>query len=333
MDLRTAKETVKVLDSIRDGANVRIDGRELYDSREVKFTFERTPGVVVVRWGKTMIRGCVTGEIIVPRKERGNEGEIRLSCRFGGIAGQELQRNARGDESWQTKEVECSSLLTTLIRDSKILDPESLCIIMGEKVWRITVEIDALNNDGNLFDASFIAAIAALKSFRRHEVSAALGDSNDIVVHSADARAPIPLSINQIAVLVSFSQFCGTGRPSKMEDDETNIDEEGEDSSSSDDNDIDALWMLDASRSEEKTSSGFLRVATNKAGDILGVFTMDGAILTAGHYQFLVEKARDQSKNILDSLESALKEDTALRLREQGYINGDNYQEFNKRIL
>jgi len=320
MDLRSAKETVKILNSIREGANVRIDGRELYSSRDVKFTFERTPGVVVVKWGKTMIRGCVTGEIVVPRKERGNEGEIRLSCRFGGIAGQELQRNTRGDESWQTKEIECSSLLTKLIRDTKVLDPESLCIIMGEKVWRITVEIDALNNDGNLFDASFIAAIAALKSFRRHEVSTALGNSTDIVVHSSDARAPIPLSISQIAVLVSFAQFCGTGKPSKLVDEEVNVDED-EESSSSDDNDIDALWMLDANRSEEKSSSGFLRVATNNAGDILGVFTMDGAILTAGHYQFLVEKAREQSKNILNSLEIALKEDVALRMREQTYIN------------
>lgn len=64
---------------------------------------------------------------------RGNEGEFRLSCRFTGMAGSELIRG-QSSESWAKQELECSSLLMKLIKDAKIVDTESLCVVTGEKV-------------------------------------------------------------------------------------------------------------------------------------------------------------------------------------------------------
>ena len=53
-----------------------------------------------------------------------------------------------------------------IIRESKFVDFEKLCIKEGEKVWAVFVDIYTINDDGNLLDAAGIGAIAALKNAR-----------------------------------------------------------------------------------------------------------------------------------------------------------------------
>ena len=49
------------------------------------------------------------------------------------------------------------------IRESKAVDFKKLCITPGEKIWMIIIDICPINDAGNLFDASSLAALAALK--------------------------------------------------------------------------------------------------------------------------------------------------------------------------
>ena len=41
---------------------------------------------------------------------------------------------------------------------------ESLCIVPGEKVWGVMIDIHVLSDQGNIFDACGLAAIAALRT-------------------------------------------------------------------------------------------------------------------------------------------------------------------------
>ena len=41
---------------------------------------------------------------------------------------------------------------------------ESLCIVPGEKVWGVMIDIHVLSDRGNIFDACGLAAIAALRT-------------------------------------------------------------------------------------------------------------------------------------------------------------------------
>jgi len=52
------------------------------------------------------------------------------------------------------------------IRESGFIDWKKLCIKKGEKVWSINIDIYCINDDGNVFDASGIAAVAALRMAR-----------------------------------------------------------------------------------------------------------------------------------------------------------------------
>jgi exosome complex component RRP45 len=60
-----------------------------------------------------------------------------------------------------------------------------LCIIAGKKVWALRIDIHVIDNDGNLLDASHIAAITALLNFRRPEITI---KGEDVIIHEVSER-------------------------------------------------------------------------------------------------------------------------------------------------
>ncbi|RLF35035.1 MAG: RNA-binding protein, partial [Thermoplasmata archaeon] len=58
--------------------------------------------------------------------------------------------------------IELARVVDRGIRESNVIDLEKLCIEPGEKVWIVFVDIHVLDYDGNLFDASSWASLAAL---------------------------------------------------------------------------------------------------------------------------------------------------------------------------
>lgn len=77
--------------------------------------------------------------------------------------------------SFETSRIsETETLLTRLlekaIRRSEALDREALCIVAGDKVWQIKVTVHFLSDDGALVDAACLAAMTALKHYRKPEV-------------------------------------------------------------------------------------------------------------------------------------------------------------------
>lgn len=64
-----------------------------------------------------------------------------------------------------------SRIVEKALRRSRAIDTEGLCIVAGEKVWQIRVDLLFLDHDGNLVDCASIAAITALLHFRRPDVT------------------------------------------------------------------------------------------------------------------------------------------------------------------
>lgn len=69
------------------------------------------------------------------------------------------------------EEVLISRIVEKALRRSRAIDTEGLCIVSGEKVWQIRVDLLFLDHDGNLVDCACIAAITALLHFRRPDVT------------------------------------------------------------------------------------------------------------------------------------------------------------------
>ena len=67
--------------------------------------------------------------------------------------------------------IEISSFIDKVLKQSRATDREGLCIVQGKLAWSLSVELQLINDDGNLIDAFFLAAVLALKNTRLPEVS------------------------------------------------------------------------------------------------------------------------------------------------------------------
>lgn len=71
------------------------------------------------------------------------------------------------------------------------------------------MDVHVLDHHGNLLDACFLSALAAISVFRKPEttVSGGEGEKVKVVVHPPEVKEPIPLSIQLLPVSVTFGLF------------------------------------------------------------------------------------------------------------------------------
>ena len=64
----------------------------------------------------------------------------------------------------QLPAIELARIIDRTIRESGFVNLKKLCIKKGELVWMVFIDIYPINDDGNLIDASALAAVAALQN-------------------------------------------------------------------------------------------------------------------------------------------------------------------------
>ena len=139
---------------------VRIDNRKLDEYRKISIetgVSNKAEGSARVKIGETDVIVGVKLEVGAPYLDKPDEGTI--------IVGAELLQMANPDfESGppDANSVELARVVDRGIRESNAIDFKKLCIKSGEKVWLVLIDIYIVNDDGNLQDASSLAAIAAL---------------------------------------------------------------------------------------------------------------------------------------------------------------------------
>ncbi len=142
--------------------NKRIDGRKFDEFRNIKINIGAVPkaeGSAEVFLGKTHVIAGVKMDIGSPFSDRPDEGVLMTNAEFAPLASPDFESGPPGPDS-----IEMARVVDRAIRESETIDTKSLCIKSGEKVWMIFVDIYIIDYDGNLIDASSIAALAALKN-------------------------------------------------------------------------------------------------------------------------------------------------------------------------
>lgn len=95
-------------------------------------------GCALVSLGETKILAQVSSEITQPSATRPAEGLLQIYVNSG-----QSKRNAEHI-------VLLTRNLERALKESRCVDLESLCIKAEEKVWKIRVDINILNHEGNL---------------------------------------------------------------------------------------------------------------------------------------------------------------------------------------
>ncbi|KAJ3298959.1 Exosome complex component RRP45 [Rhizoclosmatium sp. JEL0117] len=184
--------------ALREG--LRVDGRGAYEFRDLAINLgDGGYGSAEVLLGKTRVLANVAAEVVRPNAANATEGFVHFNTSFSPMASPAFEQGRLTDE-----EVLISRMLEKALRRSRAIDTEGLCIIAGEKVWSIRIDIHVLDHEGNILDCACIAAIAALLHFRRPDITV---EGDNVIIHDMDERNPIPLSIHHIPICITFGFF------------------------------------------------------------------------------------------------------------------------------
>lgn len=115
----------------------RLDGRNFSEFRNIDINFGVEWGCALVSLGETKVLAQVSCEITQPRATRPAEGVLYINVNS------QDKRNAEHI-------VLLTRNLERALKESRCVDLESLCIKAEEKVWKIRVDINILNHEGNL---------------------------------------------------------------------------------------------------------------------------------------------------------------------------------------
>lgn len=150
-----SKRMIKLLTSGK-----RLDGRGLLDYRKIEIkngVIEKAEGSALVSLGETKVLVGVKIETGSPYPDLPNQGALTVNAEFVPLAHRYFEPGPPDENS-----IELARIVDRGIRESGAINMESLVIIPGRLVDVVFVDIYILNHDGNLIDASGIAAISAL---------------------------------------------------------------------------------------------------------------------------------------------------------------------------
>jgi len=145
-------------------ANTRLDGRKLDEYRKITLDIDvsnTAEGSARVLLGETDVIVGVKLEVIEPYPDTPNEGSIMVGAELLPLSSPDFEAGPPSVHA-----VELARIVDRGIRESKSLDFKKLCIKEGEKAWMVIIDIVSINDAGNLYDASALAAIAALKNMK-----------------------------------------------------------------------------------------------------------------------------------------------------------------------
>ncbi|KAF6093647.1 exosome component 9 [Phyllostomus discolor] len=254
----------------------RLDGRQTYDYRSIKISFGTDYGCCMVELGKTRVLGQVSCELVSPKLNRATEGILFFNLELSQMAAPAFEPGRQSDLL-----VKLNRLLERCLRNSKCIDTESLCVVAGEKVWQIRVDLHLLNHDGNIIDAASIAAIVALCHFRRPDVSV---QGDEVTLYTPEERDPVPLSVHHLPICVSFAFFRqGT------------------------------FLLVDPSEREERVMDGLLVIAMNKHREICTLQSSGGIMLLAEQVLRCSKIAGVKVAEITELIQKALENDQKVR--------------------
>jgi exosome complex component RRP42 len=139
----------------------RIDGRDYDAFRNIEITTnvisDKAEGSARIKLGETDVLVGIKIETMTPWPDAPDTGIIMTGAELGPIASPDFETGRPSPEA-----IELARVVDRGIRESHMIDLEKLVIAEGETVWSVAIDAHILDHDGNLLDATSIAAVAAL---------------------------------------------------------------------------------------------------------------------------------------------------------------------------
>jgi len=215
--------------------------------------------------GTTKVLASVTGEIVEPTNDRPNEGQIMFNVDFSPMASPYFDSSRPSPKS-----VEIARLVERCVKDAGAVDTETLCIVAGQRVWMLRVDVRVLNYDGNMTDCCALAAVAALVYYRRPDITVT---SHGVTIHSEEEKDFIPIQLNFWPISNTYAYF--------TEPDEA---------------------VVDPSLSEDLTCDSHITIAMNAQKEVCCIQKPGGSAVSHDIVMGCVMRASQRTKGLVELL-------------------------------
>jgi len=171
----------------------RVDGRAPTEYRKLDVesgVIERAEGSARVHLGKTDVIVGVKVGTGKPFPDMPDKGVLTVNAELVPLASPAFEPGPPGEQA-----VELARVVDRGIRESKAIDLEKLCVESGKQVFVVFIDVYVLNHDGNLIDASAIAALAALINTKMFKYTVEDGE-----IVKKPGYTPLPVVNHPVAV-------------------------------------------------------------------------------------------------------------------------------------
>ena len=213
---------------------LRLDGRRGDEIRKVRIKLARwdNGAECTVQWGVgTRVTAICTAELVPPSPDRTNEGILNFTVDLSSMAGTTFRQapavgttpiafstpTSRGpnfaDKSQRLLSNRILRSIERVVLLGGSLDAEALVLIPGSWVWRVTISLTVLDDGGNILDACVMAAMSALRHYRKPQVDVGgnVDDHHDMstpalpILIPAAVKEPTPLPLHHTPLSISFA--------------------------------------------------------------------------------------------------------------------------------
>lgn len=321
---------------------LRVDGRHGIDIRKVRLQLGRwdNGAECTVQWGVgTRVTSLCSADLVPPALDRPNEGMVNFTVDLSPMAGTSFRQapptstapsltsaTTRGpnfsDNSQRLLSNRILRCIERIILMGGALDTEALVLMPGKWVWRFTIALTVLDDGGNILDACILAAMAALRHYRKPHVDFSEEDGQESSSNAAVLPTMIPsivkdatpLPLHHTPLSISFALIPADDVRSSASSSST------------------VAALVDPTDREELVQSGNLTIAMNVHSEVCLLDYGGGCELTPEKLKDCWKIAETSIKNLCELLEGALKEadDQAqkerlkrLQLQQYGDLGGD----------
>lgn len=168
----------------------RMDNRGFWDGRPIEVipgVIKKAEGSAMVKWGETVVIAGVKAQLGTPFPDTPNYGVVTVNAELSPISSPSRESGPPGPEA-----IELARIVDRGIRESKVIPMQDtkLCVIPGEKVWILFIDVYILDDGGNLIDASALAAMSALTNTKLNKVSVNQ-ESNEVTLLEEKESLPL----------------------------------------------------------------------------------------------------------------------------------------------
>lgn len=156
---------------------------------------QKANGSAIVTLGNTEVIAGVKIATGAPFPDTPDKGLLVVNAEILPLASPYAEPGPPSEEA-----IELARVVDRGIRESEMVSLGNLCIVEGKTVYTVFVDVNIMNVDGNLFDATSYAVVSALRTakMKKYEVE------NEKVVMRDEA---IPVPVNRTPVSVTLARI------------------------------------------------------------------------------------------------------------------------------